>query len=116
LGLPVLHYYENEGLVVPERSKFNRRSYSEEDIMWVDLMKRLQATGMPLSSIKEYAQLRSKGDSTLSERLEILVEHRQALNEQIAQLLENQVKLDEKIASLKQEVEHQQRSAPQSRD
>ena len=55
--------------------------------------------------IKHYAELRADGDPTLFERMEMLVQHRQALNEQIAQLQEHKIKLDEKIEFYRNEIE-----------
>ena len=60
---------------------------------------------MPIKEIKHYAQLRADGDPTLSERMEMLVQHRQTLNEQIALLQEHKAKLDEKIEFYKKEIE-----------
>ena len=60
---------------------------------------------MPIKEIKKYAVLRAKGDDTLSERMEMLVQHRKSLNEQIKQLQEHEAKLDEKIAFYQQEIE-----------
>lgn len=37
---------------------------------------RLKDTGMPIKEIRHYAELRAAGDSTLSERMEMLVQHR----------------------------------------
>ena len=60
---------------------------------------------MPIKEIKRYAALRAKGDATLSERMEMLIQHRQSLREQIRQLQEHEAKLDEKIAFYQQEIE-----------
>ncbi|GFI15265.1 hypothetical protein IMSAGC009_00422 [Lachnospiraceae bacterium] len=60
---------------------------------------------MPIKEIKHYAELRAAGDSTLSERMEMLVLHRQALNEQIARLQKHKIKLDEKIEFYRKEIE-----------
>ena len=60
---------------------------------------------MPIKEIKHYAELRAAGDSTLSDRMEMLVQHRQALDEQIAQLQEHKIKLDEKIEFYRKEIE-----------
>ena len=87
------------------RNASNRRRYSEKDIAWIAFIKRLKATGMPIKEIKKYAALRAEGDVTLSERMEMLVQHRQSLNEQIRQLQEHEAMLDEKIALYRQEIE-----------
>ena len=108
LGIHTLRYYEHENLIIPLRNASNRRRYSEKDIAWISFIKRLKATGMPIKEIKKYAALRAKGDITLSERMEMLVQHRQSLNEQIRQLQEHEAMLDEKIAFYRQEIEGHQ--------
>ncbi len=105
LGIHTLRYYEHEGLITPERNAGNRRRYSDKDLTWIAFIKRLKDTGMPIKEIKRYAELRAAGDSTLSERMKMLVQHRQTLNEQIAQLQEHKIKLDEKIAFYRKECE-----------
>ena len=105
LGIHTLRYYEQEGLIAPERNSSNRRCYSDKDLAWIEFIKRLKDTGMPIKEIKHYAELRVAGDSTFSERMEMLVQHRQALNEQIAQLQEHKIKLDEKIEFYNSEIE-----------
>ena len=105
LGIHTLRYYEHENLIIPLRNASNRRRYSEKDIAWIAFIKRLKATGMPIKEIKKYAALRAKGDVTLSERMEMLIQHRQSLNEQIRQLQEHEAMLDEKIAFYRQEIE-----------
>ena len=105
LGIHTLRYYEHEGLIAPERNSSNRRCYSDKALTWIEFIKRLKDTGMPIKEIKHYAELRAAGDSTLSDRMEMLVQHRQALNEQIAQLQEHKIKLDEKIEFYRKEIE-----------
>ncbi len=104
LGIHTLRYYEQEGLITPERDLNNRRCYSEKDLTWIAFIKRLKDTGMPIKEIKHYVSLRADGDSTLIERMEMLMQHRLALNEQIAQLQEHQIKLDEKIEFYQKEI------------
>lgn len=105
LSIYTLRYYEQEGLIIPERSQTNRRSYTENDTAWIAFIMRLKATGMPIKEIREYAKLRSEGDGTLARRLEMLVQHRQTIEEQIKQLQEHEVRLDEKISFYRQEIE-----------
>lgn len=112
LGIHTLRYYEHESLIIPLRNASNRRRYSEKDIAWIAFIKRLKATGMPIKAIKKYAVLRAKGDATLSERMEMLVQHRRSLNEQIRQLQEHEAMLDEKIAFYRQEIERRCSDTP----
>ncbi len=101
LGIHTLRYYEQEDLIAPKRNSSNRRCYSDKDLTWIAFIKRLKDTGMPIKEIRHYAELRADGDPTLSERMEMLVQHRQALDEQIARLQEHKTKLDEKIGFTK---------------
>ena len=105
LGIHTLRYYEHEGLIAPERNSSNRRCYSDKDFTWIEFIKRLKDTGMPIKEIRHYAKLRAAGNPTLSERMEMLVQHRQALDEQIAQLQAHKIKLDEKIEFYRSEIE-----------
>lgn len=107
LGIHTLRYYEQEGLINPERNSSNRRRYSDGDIAWVGFIKRLKETGMPIKEIKRYAQLRAIGNPTLQERLEMLMEHRQALCKQIRQLQEHQDRLEDKIDFYRNEIQKQ---------
>lgn len=104
LGIHTLRYYEQENLILPDRNASNRRRYHDKDIAWIDFIKRLKDTGMPIKEIQRYAILRAAGDSTLRERMEMLIEHRQALKEQMIQLEEHLVKLDSKIDFYHQEI------------
>ncbi len=78
---------------MPERNASNRRCYSDKDLTWIEFIKRLKDTGMPIKEIKHYAQLRADGNPTLSERMEMLVQHRKTLNEQITLLQEHKTKI-----------------------
>ena len=112
LGIHTLRYYEHENLIIPLRNSSNRRRYSEKDIAWIAFIKRLKATGMPIKEIKKYAALRANGDATLSERMEMLMQHRQSLDERIRQLQEHEAMLDEKIAFYRQEIECRREGEP----
>ena len=105
LGIHTLRYYEHEGLITPERNSSNRRCYSDKDLAWIEFIKRLKDTGMPIKEIQHYAKLRAAGPPTLCERMEMLTAHREALNEQIRQLQEHMTKLDDKIDFYRQEID-----------
>ena len=107
LGVHTLHYYEQEGLIIPERNTSNHRRYSDKDIEWINFIKCLKDTGISNKEITRYAQLRTDGDLTFQQRLEILMQHRQVLNEQIVLLQKYQAKLDEKVNFYKEDIEKQ---------
>ncbi|MCI1751071.1 MerR family transcriptional regulator [Megasphaera cerevisiae] len=104
LGIHTLRYYEQENLILPARNNNNRRRYREADLAWIDFIKRLKATGMPIKKIKQYAALRAAGNATLSQRMVLLIAHRQMLAHQLKQLQEHKAKLDQKIIWYQQEL------------
>ena len=106
LGIHTLRYYEHENLITPGRNSSNRRCYTDKDLAWIDFIKRLKDTGMPIKEIQHYAELRANGEATLSVRMEMLISHRKALNEQINQLKEHMGKLDEKIEFYQREIDN----------
>lgn len=80
-----LFYYEKEGLLpVIERDKFKRRIYSESDVEWIYLICCLRETDMPICKIKTYISLlRSGKEASISQRREILAEHKTFIEEKI---------------------------------
>lgn len=99
-----LRYYEKEELIIPKRRENGRRVYSENDISWIEFIKRLKDTGMSIKEIKKYAKLRSEGKITMNERMDMLVKHRVVLKEEIEKLQEHLIKLDEKIEFYNTEI------------
>ncbi len=105
LGIHTLRYYEHENLIMPKRNSSNRRCYSDKDLAWIEFIKRLKDTGMPIKEIQRYAELRLQGDLTLNERMEMLTVHRESLDEQIKALQGHMAKLDDKIDFYRHEIE-----------
>lgn len=99
VGLPesTLRYYEKKGLLRVPRDGGGRRDYAGEDIAWIQFLRRLKETGMPLREIRRYAQLRYGGDATLPQRLEMLRAHRAYVLEQRRRWDGYLNNLDEKI-------------------
>ena len=89
VSLDTLRYYEKEGLIKPNRKENNHRIYTDNDINWMQFIKRLKDTGMPIKEIKKYSQLRSEGSATMSERMNMLISHRYSLAKKIKQLEEH---------------------------
>ncbi|EUJ33861.1 transcriptional regulator [Listeria floridensis FSL S10-1187] len=98
-----LRYYEKEGLVVPAR-KGNNRMYSEEDRLWIEFLIHMRATGMPLSDMKIYTELRKSDDPPLEELMALLVKHRQLVEAKIQDFQKNLLLLDKKIEVYREEI------------
>jgi DNA-binding transcriptional MerR regulator len=98
LSVHTLRYYEKIGLLNRvDRDAYGYRQYAESDISWINFLIRLRVTSMPVSEMQQFSELRSKGDSTISLRLELLENHQKNVLEQIKNLKENLNKIEEKI-------------------
>jgi len=82
-----LRYYERIGLVqhVP-RARSGHRRYGEADLQWLELLRRLHATDMPIRRMLEYARLARRGESTIAARRALLDAHRRDVEEKLAHL------------------------------
>lgn len=109
-GLPVstLHFYERKGLISPERNISGHRDYDEGDLAWIAFIERLKDTGMPLAQIKRYADLRAEGQTTLEERMAMLVAHREAVLDTMRKWQDNLDHLDRKIEHYQNEIANQE--------
>ncbi len=102
LSAHTLRYYEKIGLLMHiGRDSKGYRDFSQQDVVWIEFIKRLKATNMPLDEIKKFADLRSQGDATIPERLEILKNHQKRVTRQMQALSVHQRKIKEKIALCK---------------
>lgn len=101
-----LRYYEKAGLV-PEvtRTASGIRDYQETDLSWLELALCMRNAGLPVNVIVEYRRLYQQGDSTIPQRLKLLMDQREellAMQEQIASTLE---RLNYKISVYERAVE-----------
>ncbi|HEY0499163.1 MAG TPA: MerR family transcriptional regulator [Kutzneria sp.] len=100
LSIDTLRYYERIGLVdPPARDSGGRRSYSDDDLAWLEFLTKLRTTGMPIRMMREYAQLRHKGLATAGRRKQLLNDHRTDVRQRIAELQACLAILDYKITN-----------------
>jgi DNA-binding transcriptional MerR regulator len=93
-----LRYYESAGVLKPaQRAANGHRRYNSSDILWLEFVLKLKLTGMPLAEIRQYAELRSQGETTLNARLAMLKLHRERLVTTLSELSECAAALDDKI-------------------
>ena len=98
LSHDTLRYYEKAGLIERVgRTTGNQRRYQAADLAWLEFLLRLRETGMSIADMQRFAGLRSQGDATVADRLEMLREHRAELADRIRALRRNAVALDDKI-------------------
>ncbi len=104
LGVETIRFYERSGLLPPiERGLDGNRRFSAHDIEWLVLISALRETGMPLKTMRHFAELYRHGDRTLPERKEVLQEHakqlaqRQLALNRCAELLDHKLQLYAKL-------------------
>ncbi|ORF29328.1 MerR family transcriptional regulator [Snodgrassella alvi] len=92
-----VRYYESLGLISPQRSVNQRRFYTEKDVDWMRFILHLKNTGMSMEQLQQYVLLRSQGDITIAERLELLLQTRDDFLQQQAKLQKHLQILNDKI-------------------
>ncbi|MDP1379577.1 MerR family transcriptional regulator [Priestia megaterium] len=111
LSTHTLRYYEKIGLIKNvQRDQTGYRQYTDVDLAWIQFLIRLRVTGMPMLKMKQFSDLRQKGESTITARKELLEEHYNDVLDKIEELELNSHKIEEKIAHYKklETVENQQ--------
>jgi DNA-binding transcriptional MerR regulator len=99
LSAHTLRYYEKANLISPVgRSAGGQRRYAAGDMAWIEFLLRLRDTGMSISGMQRFADLRRGGDATVADRLALLTAHRRRLTERIQRLRASGAALDEKIS------------------
>ncbi|MET7395371.1 MerR family transcriptional regulator [Dactylosporangium sp. NPDC005572] len=96
--LDTLRYYERIGLLDDiDRNAGGQRVFSDDDIAWLEILRCLRDTGMPIARMLRYAELARGGDATFAERAELLEEHDREIEAKIAALREEQTRIRHKI-------------------
>ncbi|MED3855130.1 MerR family transcriptional regulator [Priestia megaterium] len=111
LSTHTLRYYEKIGLIKNvQRAQTGYRQYTDVDLAWIQFLIRLRVTGMPMLKMKQFSDLRQKGESTITARKELLEEHYNDVLGKIEELELNSHRIEEKIAHYKklETVENQQ--------
>ena len=99
LSPDTLRYYERDGLLVerPGRAASGHRRYTESDLGWILLITRLRATGMPIRTVRAYAELCRQGDGNELARLDLLYRHRDEVQAQLARAADHLGAINRKI-------------------
>lgn len=99
-----LRFYAKKGLFPHvTRDKNNVRKFSSKDIEYVEVVKALRLTGMPLDEIQRYINLCEIGDETIHERYHIITKQQDRAQNYLAEI-KDQIKLLDKKAHYYEEV------------
>lgn len=97
LSTYTLRYYEDQGLIMPQRDAAGVRFYTIEDVKWVGFILHLKGTGMRITELKRYVQLRAQGDATIEARKALLEKNKAQAEAELAELQANLQVLTHKI-------------------
>lgn len=82
-----IRFYGKEGLIdFVERDQNGNRIFKESDFERLFIIASLKRAGMTIKQIRDFTILCDKGDSTISERLKIIMDQRISVEEQITEL------------------------------
>lgn len=96
-SLDTLRYYERIGLLAGiDRTPAGRRIFDDGDLAWLNILRCLRDTGMPIAQMRRYADL-SRDPSTAGERRELLEAHDADLSRRIDELIMQRAHIREKI-------------------
>jgi MerR family transcriptional regulator, aldehyde-responsive regulator len=97
--IDTLRYYEREGLLQNvARADSGHRRYSNDDVLWVEVLRCLRETGMSIDQLRTYCDLGAQGDHTAPERHRMLAAHRDVVEQQIAERIEALRLIDHKLS------------------
>ena len=106
-SLDTRRYDERIGLLAGiARTPGRRRSYTDDDLAWLGVLRCLRETGMPIADMLRFARLVQHGEETIPERLAVLEDHDRRIEEKIAALRAEQRRVQEKIRGYRSQLGH----------
>ena len=81
-----LRYYDQMGIFPNIKRVNGKRVFSEEDFKWLRVLKCMKKINMPIKKIQEYVKLVQKGDETLEERYQMILEQKRVIMKEIKEL------------------------------
>lgn len=81
-----LRYYDSMGLLPGVKRVNGRRVFEDKDFKWLRVLNCMKKINMPIDKIKAYVELAEKGDSTLQERFDMILEQKEIVLGRIDEL------------------------------
>ncbi|HEX5204686.1 MerR family transcriptional regulator [Paractinoplanes rhizophilus] len=104
-SLDTLRYYEKIGLLESVgRTSGGRRQYRDDDVGWLEMLRCLRDTGMPIARMLEFAEL-TRDAGTIADRIALLEEHDRDVEERIEILRRQRDHIRGKIAYYRSELQ-----------
>ena len=100
-----IRYYDKEGLFPLVKRVNGIRVFEDKDFPWLRMLNCLKNLNMPIKKIKEYVDLALKGDETLKERYQLILEQEENIQRQIKELKYYKKQIDFKKAYYEKAIE-----------
>ena len=100
-----IRYYDKEGLFPLVKRVNGIRVFEDKDFPWLRMLNCLKSLNMPIKKIKEYVDLALKGDETLNERYQLILEQEENIQNQIKELKYYKKQIDFKKAYYEKAIE-----------
>lgn len=111
LSAHTLRYYERAGLMQQRVGRDHAngyRAYTQQHVLWVEFIKRLRATGMPIRDIQRYTELMRQGEQTIPARMQLLKQHRSRVEAHLNEVEHHLSAITAKIAYYEQHNDQHQ--------
>ncbi|MGW0252058.1 MerR family transcriptional regulator [Nocardia goodfellowii] len=107
LGVHALRFFEREELFLRPipRTAGGQRIYSSADVEWLLLCNRLRDSGMPIATVKRFAELVRSGPGNERERLALLADHEKTVQDKITELTASLEIIHNKVVAYRKHVE-----------
>ena len=100
-----IRYYDKEGLFPLVKRVNGIRVFEDKDFPWLRMLNCLKNLNMPIKKIKEYVDLALKGDETLKERYQLILEQEGLIDKQLKELKYYKKQIDFKKAYYEKAIE-----------
>ncbi len=87
LSAHTVRFYDDQGLF-PDvtRDAHGTRLFTEGNLEWISLVLCLRNTGMSIADIRHYIDLCMEGESTVSERYQIIIDQKKKVEEELKEM------------------------------
>lgn len=99
LSAHTIRYYERAGLIAVPRDSAGNRAYGDKELRRLEFLRRMRASGMPMSTLGHYIDLVDEGEDTIPARLALMHTHRDRIAGQLRELRAALAATDYKIAT-----------------
>ena len=103
LTIHTLRFYDELGLLPQvKRAGNGHRAFDEDVLGWINILKCLRATQMPLADMQRFTRLAHQDANTLTQQRELLEAHRREIAQRMAEVEAAIEMIDHKIEYIRE--------------